>query len=305
MALLLSVIVFLLVFSALVLVHEWGHYKAAKVSKVTVEEFGLGFGKRIWGFHKDGTDFNINLIPFGGFVRMLGEEESSDAPGSFEKAPLLNRMMITVAGVIMNWIFAIILLFALFIHGTDPILLSKADLNWAISQGYVEQLPVSDQLSEEEGAEAAAAGPAYKFVKQIKLPVGEAAVKAVTETGRISKAIVVRLSEIPGEIIRERRFPEGLTGPLGIAEVTHRVVPRGIWEILKLTALLSISLAVMNLLPIPALDGGRLVLQLFELITRRKPNEVWEHRLHYAGFVFLMALIFAVTWNDIMRMFFS
>lgn len=288
-----SIIVFLAVFSALVLVHEWGHFAAAKKSGVTVEEFALGFGKKIWGFHKDGTDFNLNLVPFGGFVRMVGEEEASDEPGSFEKAPLWARMFITVAGVCMNWIFAIVLLTVLFWHGTFPLLVSQNDVDKALEKGFI-----SEQINE-EGVSF------YKYEKEIKLAFPRAFVFALSETGRISKAIVERVSEIPGEIIREKRMPEGLAGPLGIAEVTHKVLPMGIWAILKLTALLSISLAVMNLLPIPALDGGRLVLQIYELITRHQPNQHWERWLHFGGFIFLLAFLLAVTWNDVMRMFFS
>ncbi len=289
---LLSILAFIIIFSTLIIVHEWGHYIAAIKSGVRVEEFGLGFGKKIWGYKKGETEFTINAIPFGGFVRMLGEEESSDDPRSFEQVSLLKRMWITLNGVVMNWLFAIVALTILFVHGVHPILVSQTDIQRAIDAGYLQtEGEVEGQIK-------------YKFTKKIKLPIQEAIPFAIKETGRISLAVLEKVSEIPGEIIREKKIPDGLTGPVGIAEVTHKIVPHGFWELLKLTALLSISLAVMNMLPIPALDGGRFLLQIFELITQRKPNARWEQVLHMAGFFILIGFLLAVTFNDIMRIFF-
>lgn len=288
-----SILVFIIIFSVLILVHEWGHYYAAVKSGVKVEEFGMGFGKRVWGFKRGETEFNLNLIPFGGFVRMLGEEEESDDPRSFEQAKLWKRMVITLAGVFMNWVFAVIALAALFAHGVNPILISQQDIQNALRDGYL----IETEASTEEA-------PKYKFVQKIQMPIHEAIPFAFVETGRISRAVLQKVSEIPGEIIREKRFPEGLTGPIGIAEVTHKIMPYGFWELLKLTALLSISLAVMNLLPIPALDGGRFLLQIAELCLRHKPNQKWEQALHMGGFFVLIGLLLAVTYNDIVRIFF-
>jgi len=290
---LLSILAFVVIFSTLILVHEWGHYIAAVKSGVKVEEFALGFGPKIWGFKKGETDFNWNLIPFGGFVRMLGEEESSEDPRSFEQAKLWKRIWITLNGVVMNWLFAMIALAILFTHGVNPILVSQSDLDRAIETGMVEAI----ENPEEDG-------PRFKYAGMIKMPFYEAIPFAVKETARISIAVLEKVAEIPAEIIREKRLPEGLTGPVGIAEVTHKVVPMGIWELIKLTALLSISLAVMNMLPIPALDGGRFVLQLFELVTRMKPNQKWEQLLHMAGFFVLIGFLVAVTYNDVVRIFF-
>ena len=290
----LSILAFLILFSVLIIVHEWGHFYAARKSGIKVEEFGLGFGKKLWGKKVGETEYTLNAIPFGGFVKMLGEEEESNDPRSFEQAKLWKRMIITLAGIFMNFVFAIAALTILFSVGTNPILISMADVERAEAAGLI-------TLGEpnEDGR------PVITSVKKIQKPFLQSLAFAVTETFRISKAVVEKVGEIPAELIRNKRLPEGLAGPVGIAEVTHKILPMGIFALLKLTALLSISLAVINLLPIPALDGGRFLFQLIELVTFRRTPPKWENAVHMTGYLLLMALLVAVTWNDIVRLFAS
>ena len=114
----LSILVFLIIFSFLIVIHEFGHFYAAKKSGVKVLEFGLGLGKKLYGKQIGETEFTFNLVPFGGFVRMEGEEENSNDPRSFGKAKLWRRMMITLAGVFMNFVFAIFLYFIISFYKT-------------------------------------------------------------------------------------------------------------------------------------------------------------------------------------------
>lgn len=287
-----SIIVFLLIFSALILVHEAGHFFVARWSGVKVLEFGLGFGKKFWKKKHDGVEYSAGIVPFGGYVRMLGEEEKSDAPDSFEKAKLWHRMAITLAGIFMNFVFAIVLLTGIFTAGTTPILISNADVDKAVEQGLV---VLSEE--DEEGRQ--------KIVEMhdIQVAFPQSIVFATQETWRISKAVVKKAGEIPVDVIKKGRLPEGLAGPVGIAEATHKILPSGFMAILKLMALLSISLGVMNLLPIPALDGGRFLFQLVELVSFRKVPAKFEMLVHTIGFALLMLLIIAVTGQDIMRLF--
>ncbi len=289
----ISIIVFLLVFSALILVHEAGHFFTARWSGVRVLEFGLGFGKKFWKRKgKDGVEYSAGVVPFGGYVRMLGEEEESNAPDSFEKAKLWKRMAITLAGIFMNFVFAIVILTGMFSVGTTPILISQNDVDTAVEQGLVE-------LSEpdEEGRQKITA------MHDLKVPFPQSIVFATKETWRISREVVIKAGEIPLEIIKKHKLPEGLAGPVGIAEATHKLLPQGFMAIMKLMALLSISLGVMNLLPIPALDGGRFIFQLIELVSFRKVPAKFEMWVHTVGFVLLMLLIVAVTGQDVMRLF--
>lgn len=306
----LSIIAFLVIFSLLIIVHEFGHYYAAIKSGVKVEEFGLGMGKKLYGKQVGETEFTLNAVPFGGFVRMLGEEDVSQEPRSFGRAKLLNRMIITLAGVFMNFVLAIGLLTVLFTVGTDPILVSQQDVKNAYEQGLVEfQLQDGKTVTREEilAMEDPDAEINIVYTEEIKKPFPASLWFATTETYRISGAVLQKAAEIPVELIEKQRVPEGLAGPVGIAEITHKVVPLGFLALVKLTALLSISLGVMNLLPIPALDGGRFVFQLLELVLKPfkiKPNQEMENYAHFGGFAFLIVLLVLITWNDIVRIFF-
>ncbi len=288
----ISILVFLLVFSALILVHEAGHFFVARWSGVRVLEFGLGFGKKLWKKEKNGVEYSVGSVPFGGYVRMLGEEEESEATDSFEKAKLWRRMAITLAGIFMNFVFAVIILTGLFTAGTTPILISDTDVDNAVEQGLV-ILGEANEDGDQKILE----------ILEIQVPFPQSIVFAAKETWRISSAVVEKAAEIPLEIFSHGKLPEGLAGPVGIAEATHRILPSGLAAILKLTALLSISLAVMNLLPLPALDGGRFLFQSIELIVRRKVPAKFEMWVHTIGFGLLMLLIIAVTWQDLIRIF--
>jgi len=290
-----SILVFLALFSVLILIHEFGHFFAARAAGVRVEEFGLGMGKKLFGKKIGETEFTLNAVPFGGFVRMLGEEDASDEEGSFGRAKLWQKMVITLAGVACNFAFAVATLTVLFSIGTSPIFVSRADILTAEKAGIV-KLAEPDSDGRRKILE----------IEKIKKPFPESLVFAVSESVRISKAIVKKVGEIPGEVLKNGRLPNEIAGPVGIAEVTHRVVPMGFLAILKLVALLSLSLGMMNLLPIPALDGGRFLFQIVEAVMipfRIKMSQKIEDSVHFAGYLVLMGFLVAVTWNDLWRIF--
>jgi regulator of sigma E protease len=323
----LSILVFLIIFSFLIVIHEFGHFYAAKKSGVKVLEFGLGLGKKLYGKQIGETEFTFNLVPFGGFVRMEGEEENSNDPRSFGKAKLWRRMIITLAGVFMNFVFTIFALVILFSIGSDPIMVSKEDLKYYAEQGFIafetesgQRLTLDEakdfakkveekksKKQEKEGANTQSEKIKIVYLKQIKKSPLESIPFAIHETYRISLAILDKVSAIPSEIIKKHQLPEGMSGPVGIWEVTNKILPQGFLALVKLAAMLSISLGVMNLLPIPALDGGRFFFQIIEMILSPfgvKPNEKMENYAHIGGFMLLMAFLVAVTWSDIMRIFF-
>ena len=267
------ILVFIILFSFLILIHECGHFFAARWAGVKVEEFGLGLGKTVYKKKVGETVYSLNAIPFGGFVQMLGEEDYSSDPKSYEQATLFKRIIITIAGVFMNFVFAFFMLAILFGIGIEPIFISQEDVIKAKEQGII-------ILSEanEEGKQK------ILEIKKIKKSPVEALVFAAQEMHRISVAIVKKAASIPGYIIRNHKLPDDLGGPVAIAETTFKIVPKGILDICKLAALLSLSLAVMNLLPIPALDGGRLLFQIIESILclfGQKINQKIERAVHF------------------------
>jgi regulator of sigma E protease len=307
----LWVIEFIVMFSFLIIVHEFGHFYAARKSGVKVFEFAVGFGKRLYSKKIGETEYCLNLIPFGGYVRMLGEEEESAEKGSFGQAKLWQRMMISLGGVFMNFLSAIIILTVLFTIGTSPILITKKDIQTSYEEGYFGYkdqanvyYTIADTSWEDVHKKENITGG---YLKDIKKPLMESFLFSFSESFRMSKAILVKVSDIPSAIMETHRLPEGMAGPLGIAEVTKKVSELGFIYLVKMAALLSVSLGVMNLLPIPALDGGRFFFQLIELILipfKIKPSEKIENYAHMGGMFLLFGFLIAVTIEDVIRIFF-
>lgn len=232
-------IIFLLGF--LVLIHEGGHFLVAKLCKVKVNEFAIGFGPVIWKKQGEVTKYAVRLIPLGGFVSMEGETEYSDEEDSFSKASILKRIAIVLAGGLVNIIFGVILYWI---------------LASVILGGIV---------------------PGFKELTNLCLNVAQSLKMIFT-----------------GEI-----FAEGLMGPIGISTVIAETT--GIQDFIYLLSLISVSLGITNLLPIPPLDGGKILLLLIEGIRRKPLKENFEMSLQMAGFVFFIGLSIYVAYNDILR----
>jgi regulator of sigma E protease len=513
MTLFISVITFLVIFSILVLIHEAGHFWAARKAGIKVEEFGFGLPPRLWGKKttrkveykdkngkkkkdKETMIWSLNWIPFGGFVRMLGEDDDSKEaksdPRSFGNRPIGWRIIVVCAGVIMNFLLAWFLLVVIFSIGVDPVgfpsasdkeygdtfergvvkapkdfdlfafapmtmtkegiqknidngvvevldgpgvqiagftseespakqaelkygdiitavdgkevrntqeLIAALDINKEIEGiqissvaensiasekdlkpgdiiTFVDQTPIKsvEDLKNKLKEEAKGAGfhvsvdrrkedgtnetrtkvlmpdekgeigvsflekgfyfdlllkrdgelkkdmkfvlldennklgvgifpcPPILKINKIQLPFYQAPIAATTESVKLSVLTVKMLGQVVTTVLQKFAVPEGVAGPVGIAQMTHELVEIGeIVRILMFMALISISLAVVNIMPFPALDGGRLIFLLFEFITGKKPNAKWEATIHAIGLIVLLGLIFLVTWSDIVR----
>ena len=246
-------IAFLLGF--LILIHEGGHFIVAKLCKVKVKEFAIGFGKTIWEKQGKETKYAIRLIPLGGFVSMEGEDEESDAEGSFSKASLGKRMAIVVAGATVNIIFGIIVYF---------ILISTVGIQFAD--------PAKDTVLNRLYYGAKGTGD---FIVSIFESI------KILFTGGLQA--------------------DQMVGIVGISEVV--VKTSGIANYIYLLAVISVSLGVTNLLPIPALDGGKLLILFIELVRGKPMKLETEAKIQLIGFSILIALSLFVTYNDIVRIF--
>jgi|CXWL01.1.fsa_nt_gi regulator of sigma E protease len=372
MTYLISILVFLVIFSVLILVHEFGHFFAARKFGVKVEEFGMGLPPRLMGLWKDklGTLYSLNWIPFGGFVRMLGEDSEDPAlrhrEGSFSSKRVGPRTIIILGGVIMNFLLGYLILVLLFSVGTKPFIVNIDDFKYYRAQGvilaedrvvitdfsdtspaqiaglqkddFIEAIngqivtsnqQVVDILSSLSGQSvplevkrgeqqlsievpvnkdgmigvAISDAPDIKEVKEIQLSLPEAMVEAGYQTARLSWLTMQMFVQVIFDLFTKFELSAQVSGPVGIAQITHQTTQNGdLMDILKLVALLSISLGAINVLPIPALDGGRFLSIFFELITRRRPNAAWEARIHAFGFLIIIILIVAVTYNDILKL---
>ncbi len=374
MQILFTIIVFIVIFTIIVLVHEAGHFLAARKVGIRVEEFGLGFPPRALKLFRDkkGTLFSLNWIPFGGFVKMYGED-SVDPKLTAEKNSFIGktkwqRTVVICAGVFMNFLLGVLLLTTVFTIGSEPFILSHEDFdrhvalgNIVSEDGVLIQNVLKESVAEKTGflagdviltvnGEKVSSGeevvaitqnfkkkklqyhlmrdkkeflleavipdegrigidiasvPLIKEIKKIKLPVHEAFVESVKEAGRLSWTTVVMLGDVIKGLISKFHLSDNIAGPIGIAQMTHNVSQQGLTALMKFMALISVSLATINILPFPALDGGRFLFIVFEFFRGKRANAKWEAVIHSIGFIFLMILIAAITYKDILRLIFG
>ena len=233
-------IIFLIGF--LVFIHEGAHFLIAKKSGVKVLEFSLGFGKKIWSKKGEETEYFIRMIPLGGYVRMLGEEEDVEDERAFKNVSCWKRLAIVFAGPIINIFFGLLLFWVLAsIYNKSP----YAGL--IVTKRYLAML----------------------FQSIVGLFSGKA------------KA--------------------GVVGPVGISSMI--VNTSGWFDFFYLMAIISVSLGVTNLLPIPGLDGGKIVLIIIEMIRRKKVSEDTELKLTALGMLLLLTIAIFVTMNDVGNLF--
>ena len=362
-----TILVFLLILSVLVLVHEAGHYFVAKKLGVKVEEFGFGFPPRVFGKKFGETIYSLNLLPIGGFVKLYGEDdagggkigsvtdEALKAKGTdlkrafFARSPW-QRALIVIAGVVMNFILAIIILSYLFavqgvpVEGNRVVIAGIAKNSPAAIAGLKEgdtifkvdnlQITSSEQviaytknhLGKQIEVEIITPKKQYRVLDitpRMKYPAGEGAMgvaigKDVTlrkypwyqapfigtqEALKQTWMIVLGLKDTLVQLFSGKGVPAGIAGPVGIAQLTGQFIQVGPNAVLSLVALLSLNLAIMNVLPIPALDGGRLFFILIEAFTGKKVHPKYEGYAHAVGMVFLLGLIVLITAHDLFRVF--
>ncbi len=351
----LTVVSFVLVMGVIVFVHELGHFIVAKRSGIVVEEFGFGYPPRLIKLgERNGTVYSINAIPFGGFVRMRGEDDPSQ-PGSFAAASKRSRAATLLAGASMNLLMAI----ALF-----AVLAMLAGVPDTSRPGVMIHLVVPGSPAEQAGIQpedriVGADGMAINTVEELQSytashrgqavtyqllrtepgsdPDGEQALEVVmtpradpppnqgalgiqigmaSRPATVWEALWMGLSTtgqviwltfmIPATLIREGRpiSDAGFMGPVGIAATTGEVVRSAmavssIQPILSFVALLSVAIGITNLLPIPALDGGRLLFVIFEVIRKKRVEPAQEGLVHLVGFGLLLLLVGAMTVHEI------
>lgn len=347
----LTVIVFFLVLSILILIHEAGHFFVAKRSGMLVEEFGFGLPPRIFGIKRGETTYSINLLPFGGFVKIFGEspEDFKKNPGeknlrrSFNHKPWYLRAAVIVAGPIMNFLLAVLVISYMFTKGTylpsgevkilkveknspasaarlqkNDILVSFAGKNLSkntdlvdLSQKYAGQRVkillkrgesqkltfIIARKNPPQGQGALGIHISDTILK--KYPWYQAPFIGLRESVKISLTFYTEMGKLLGKVITFQKPQIEVTGPIGIAKLTGEAVSYGTGAVIQLLGLLSLNLALINIVPFPALDGGQLAFVLYEAITRRKLNEELKAKINALGFAFLLMLLGLITFKDV------
>jgi regulator of sigma E protease len=348
---LLSTLAFLFVLGVLVFVHELGHFIVAKMVKVRVEVFSLGFGKKLWSFKKGDTEYRISLIPFGGYVKPAGEnpeEERKGEPWEFLSKSVEERAAIIAAGPIFNYICAFFLLILVYFIGV-PNLTSTIGMVKEKYPAYTAGLKENDKIISVDGQpvkfwdELSAAihekteqkpvelevqrqGKIFVIslipqVETVKTLLGEDKKIALIGIGPSDDAEVIKygfvgsISEAAKQVVFRTKMiflalynmalgkisPRELAGPVGIFQITGRAAHLGFIYLLDLMALLSINLAIINLFPIPVLDGGHLVFLAWEKIRGKAASLKVQEVATRIGFSLLMLLMVVVLFNDLNR----
>ena len=331
---------------ALVVIHELGHFAVAKFFGVRVNEFGVGFPPKLFGWRKGETEYTFNAVPLGGFVRLEGEEEATDPRSLASKSPAV-RAAILGAGSFMNAVLAVAIFAVLFMIPNDVTVgdvvvkdvspnspaaeagIGPGDRIIAVAGQPVESTnQVSAGITRNLGSdlslkiESGGQTREVSVIPRWRPPEGEGNVGVLLslENSRVESrsyypweavgkgaAQVVEVVTLTWRSITHWLFrdaPTPFSGPVGIVSGSKEAVDiGGIDTLIPLAALLSISLAIFNILPIPALDGGRLLFVIIELIRGGKKIPAEKERLvHMLGFALLITLVLMVSYNDIVRL---
>ena len=326
-------VVFLLGF--LIFIHEGGHFLAARLFKVKVEAFSIGFGPKIFTKKGKETEYSLSLIPFGGYVKMIGEDERSEEEGSFSKAKVWHRIVIVAAGAIVNIIFAILVFFILSIFSGYNISttvsgkLPEAKENLACIEIGDKILKINDEKIRLKSDIADALADFEGGTVRVLVERNDKEIEFDVEPLEYSEGIYilgVQVSLLDASISEKFYYAfwetinfvesmfeslimlftgnikiEQMTGPIGISEIV--VKSSGIYDFVYLLCLISLSLGVTNLLPIPALDGGRIFLLIIEGIRGKALKEEIELGIQSVGFLLLILLSLYVSYKDILRIF--
>ena len=348
-----SILVFLVVLSILVLVHELGHFIVARKSGVLVEEFGFGIPPRIFGVQVGETLYSLNLLPFGGFVKLHGE--SSDEGVSYPDRAFLNkskkvRSLILVAGVLMNFILAILAFAVVYSFSGIPKDTGQVKVVEVTSgsPAQVSGIIVGDIVKIVDGK---AVTKVSEFVELVEAKKGKKVVAEIERNGEVKKftlspresppegegplGVTITATEIYYPPVLARPFigiyygfkealfwggtvvaglikiitdlfagqaPKDLAGPVGIFAITSEAAKLGALPLINFVGILSVNLAILNIVPFPALDGGRLLFVFIEKILGRKVVPRVESIIHTIGMIILILLILAITARDIQRL---
>lgn len=349
----LSILEFILAFGALVFIHELGHYIAARLNKIEVEEFGFGYPpKMVKLFRAGGTDFTLNWIPFGGFCRMKGETGDVTEAGSFAAANPWRRLTTLLGGPITNLVVGMLLIAFLFSRVGAPDLSKVEVIAIAPNSPAAAELKVGDIIQELNSAPVDSIEKltflvtpnlgkevtltilrdeqplSVKITPRLNSPEGEGAmgvtisnpVSPVSYISAIPRAFLstidqgVQLLMLPARLISGQIAPKDarMVSVKGIYDIFAQVQTideqeaaidpnlKGL-NILSFLAMISIALGFTNLLPIPALDGGHILFLIPEILFKKRVKPELEGRVHFIGYVALLALMVIMVINDIIN----
>lgn len=332
------IIIAILFFELIIVVHEGGHFIAARLMKIKVNEFSIGMGPKLFQFKKGETKYTLRLILFGGYCAMEGEDDESTDDNAFSKKKVIQRIFVVISGAVMNLILGFIVIAVLVssqnLIGTPTVakfednalssstlqagdtiksidgmrVYTATDVSTGFSRSQDNKVQmVVERDGKDENLEVEFETQDYEGRQYIKMDfwllgtqktVGSVIKNTAMEW--ISYARMVFLSV--HDLILGRYHLSDLSGPVGTVSVVSDAVKTSAFSMLKIMALLTINIGLFNLFPIPALDGWRLFLLLFEGITKKKLPSKWEWVINSVGLVLLIGFMCVITFSDITKL---
>lgn len=347
----MTIIYFILILGIIVCIHEFGHFLFAKKAGIYVYEFSIGMGPRLfkWNRKNDETEYSIRLLPIGGYVQMAGEDLEADKKSEIPKEKQMQnkkwyqRFLTIIAGVMFNFILAIVLLFVIALingapslgtkigevsHGSpaeiaglekndkiikvgnrkinnSDILMLELQVGKGNSTTFVVEkengnkktVEIIPKKIEVDGTES------YQYGFSLEAKVSRNILDCIKYAFGKTLSLIEQMIFIIAYLFMGKLSLNSLAGPVGIFQVVGETAKAGFLNIIYLIAFMSINVGFINLLPIPAFDGGRLLFLIIEKIKGSPVSPKVENAIHGVGFILLMLLMVLITYNDIIRLF--
>lgn len=336
MNVLISIVAFIIVFGLLVFIHEFGHFFTAKLNGITVHEFSLGMGPRLFKYKGEETEYSLRALPIGGYVKMEGEDEASNQPGSFSSKKPLQRLSVIAAGPIMNFFLAIVLFAVIFmsigvpVNSIGELIEDKPAVMAGIEVGDKILAVDGERVSSWEQVVDKISNAKEETVNILVNRNGseiEFNIEAETDSAsgrrmigiapKLEANIILSLKysfervvyvikailQFLARFVMGQASSDGVVGPIGMARIVGTAANSGIIDLMGIAALISVNLGIINLLPLPALDGGRIIFILIELLRGKPVPSDKEGFVHFIGFVLLMTLMLMVVFREIKMLF--
>lgn len=329
-----TILLSIFIFGVLIIIHEFGHFIAARISKVEVLEFAIGMGPVIYSRPGKRTKFSLRALPIGGFCRMKGEDEDDYSEGSFNEKTKRTRIFILASGALMNIIGAVVLLsLVFFLIGYPVTTLGEVETDFPayeaglrsgdrvvsidgtpVETGNDISLLILDDVEntylielERDGSLFTAEVTSRYDDMTERYRIGVVPDRKLGGIASIGQGIMQTvlygrmMVDVIGQLITGSASTGDLIGPIGVVSVVGETVQYGMIAMLHLAAIISLNLAIFNLLPIPALDGSRIIFILIEWIKGSPVDPEKEGMIHLIGFALLIILALIVAYNDILR----
>ena len=331
-------------FGFLIFIHELGHFLCARAFGVGIKEFSIGMGPKIfkWKSKNSGTQFALGVLPFGGYVSMVGEDEEADSDDSFNKKPGWQRLLIVMAGPIMNLILGFIIMIVMismvgnlysntiYYDDATPSISHSCGLqdgdtvvkigNTTVHTWYEVNYEVTNQgykpldiTVRRNGEKLFLEGVVFPSVESSGMVFGQVDFYPQKEDFNVfnlvkhgyfrSVSTVKMIIDSFVDLFRGRYGLDAMSGPVGITQTIGDFAAKGLYSFLNIFVIITINLGVFNLFPIPALDGGRVLFIVIEMIVGRKLDPKIEGYINFVGLMLMLGLALVVTFNDIIRLF--